>query len=898
MADYQDKVINAEPILPGGSGGAGVTDDGLFHTENTPTVSLAGDGTLSSPLKASVNIDPVAGNALTSGPDGLSVGISALPDNLLTLAGGKLYIAPPQVVVEISKKAGNIITNETTPGEEGLYAEAVPGPEGKKGEKGDPGTGIYVLGVVSDASQLPDPTGQQEGDTYIVGTHYYTIIFGNWIDLGDFAGPAGADGIGLVIKGSFASAGNLPSQGNTAGDAYIIQQQMFVWDGSGWSPVGQVGPMGPEGKQGKTGPVGPVGPEGKAGKDATIFTFKGIKGSEADLPTTDNTVGDAWAIGQDIWVYDQAIGFYNLGPVKGVDGKDGVNGKDGINGQDGKDGAPGTPGSVGPIGPVGKDGPPGPQGDDGLTAYEVAVVQGFTGTVQEWLKSLIGKGIQPKGEVPAYADLPATGNSTGDMYYAENHTYIWDGSGWVDFGDNSGPPGVDGKPGMLPEMPVAIGQGTVSQNDFLAQMGAYVNGTKPADPVSYSWIVTSPVQGADTLACLTMLPTEDGMYLWISGPNIAGDGAFGNQFGYLSDSGYYVNITNISASSTPGQDGKDGKDGVDGINGQDGHSVLAKGYLDNTGQLPASGNSQADMYYVAGKTYIWDGSQWVDMGVNIGPTGSDGQDGKEGKQGPQGEQGSLWIALPGDPSPAAGRLGDYYVDTTTLAFYQKTTAVQWSQLGYMGGGNVFEAPVDGTSYVRRDQGWIAPDVIEAPDDGKQYVRKSKGWAVFTLPTDAVTEAPINANLYARSNGSWVTFTPGVPEAPKDGTGYVRKDGTWTSALGEAPTDGGFYGRQGGAWSRLNRLDVPTVPTVTNLDASKTNAWNVDLSTNRNLTINNLPTGRTMALTIKFTGNGGTATWTNTINWIGNVAPTYSPNATLVVLHWDGTSLMGTTPGGY
>lgn len=45
-------------------------------------------------------------------------------------------------------------------------------------------------------------------------------------------------------------------------------------------------------------------------------------------------------------------------------------------------------------------GPMGPQGPSGLSAYEIAVKNGFEGTEQEWLNSLVGpQGPQgPKGE--------------------------------------------------------------------------------------------------------------------------------------------------------------------------------------------------------------------------------------------------------------------------------------------------------------------------------------------------------------------------------------------------------------------------------------------------------------------------------------------------------------------
>ena len=71
-----------------------------------------------------------------------------------------------------------------------------------------------------------------------------------------------------------------------------------------------------------------------------------------------------------------------LNSLKGADGKDGTDGVDGKDGIDGKDGADG------------KD------GENGLSAYEIAVQNGFVGTESEWLASLKGKdgidGISPE----------------------------------------------------------------------------------------------------------------------------------------------------------------------------------------------------------------------------------------------------------------------------------------------------------------------------------------------------------------------------------------------------------------------------------------------------------------------------------------------------------------------
>ena len=67
-----------------------------------------------------------------------------------------------------------------------------------------------------------------------------------------------------------------------------------------------------------------------------------------------------------------------LKSLVGPAGTDGKNGKDGINGAIGPKGDPGDPGTAG------KDGNP------GMSAYEIAVKNGYTGTESEWLKSLIG----------------------------------------------------------------------------------------------------------------------------------------------------------------------------------------------------------------------------------------------------------------------------------------------------------------------------------------------------------------------------------------------------------------------------------------------------------------------------------------------------------------------------
>ena len=78
------------------------------------------------------------------------------------------------------------------------------------------------------------------------------------------------------------------------------------------------------------------------------------------------------------------------GPA-GADGVAGPQGEQGPAGAQGEQGAQGIPG----IGGEGSIGPEGAAGQDGLTAYEVWVNLGNTGTEQEFIDSLVG----PQGEI-------------------------------------------------------------------------------------------------------------------------------------------------------------------------------------------------------------------------------------------------------------------------------------------------------------------------------------------------------------------------------------------------------------------------------------------------------------------------------------------------------------------
>lgn len=82
-------------------------------------------------------------------------------------------------------------------------------------------------------------------------------------------------------------------------------------------------------------------------------------------------------------------------PVEQVDiavvvGPRGPAGEPGPEGPQGPAGEAGASGATGPAGAAGERGPEGDPGADGPSAFELAVDGGFTGTLTEWLASLVG----------------------------------------------------------------------------------------------------------------------------------------------------------------------------------------------------------------------------------------------------------------------------------------------------------------------------------------------------------------------------------------------------------------------------------------------------------------------------------------------------------------------------
>lgn len=826
------------------------------------------------------------------------------------------------------------------------------GARGETGPKGPAGIGINVIDTLSSETQLPSVVEMELGDTYVIGQNFWTVVeesaVKQWKNIGNFAGTEGlsayevaqqagfvgtvddwltslkgADGIGLQILGSFTDPSFLPTEDNQAGDCYIIQDKMYVWTGAaqGWQTVGQVGPEGKSTYQvwlanghtgsqvdflnsliGAQGPKGDKGDKGDAGADGKNANAINILGSIPDVPSLPTTAdaGDAYLIGTEVYVSDGAGNWENLGSFQG------------------------PAGPMGPQGPAGATGATGATGAAGKDNYTLAVESGFTGSLTDYLNSLkgakgdqglqgprglpgpqgekgdVGSGVAILGEKAGEAELPPT-PATGDAWLIGDDLYIFNGTTWQNVGPVRGPQGLPGATGATgatgptgpqgpqgdkgdtgdagptgPEGPMGTGltpKGTVATQSALPTTGNVKGDFWTVTDVGrgfawdgLQWVNTGLTQGpkGDTGATGAQGPQGD---VGPTGP-AGSDGAGVNPKGTVTDQAslpstgntkgdYYVTLdtgtsfswdgstwVNLGVVRGPqgvqgekgdtgdtgavGPQGDAGPQGPQGPQGDIGPGVQILGKLTSTSELPGTGNL-GDGYLIDGDFWGWTGSAYENLGRiqgpvgPVGPTGDIGPQGPQGVKGDKGDQGSLWLVFAREPGAADGRVGDYFINSATLQFFRKTSATVWAPMGYMGGGNVYDAP----------------------EDGKSYVRKDLAWSELVFPVT------------------------------------------------EAPSDNGYYVRSNGAWKKLDRYDLRVMSATGTLDSSVSNVFTMDGTTNKTLTITNLPSGRAMTIVVKFLGNGGSMTWPTPMAWSNGTAPTLGVTRTIVTFFWDGTDLTGT-----
>lgn len=151
-----------------------------------------------------------------------------------------------------------------------------------------------------------------------------------WFDLVAEKGEKGDMGTGISILGKVDTVSELPASGSP-GDAYLIGANIHIWDGDGWLDGGPI-----QGPQGEIGPQGEVGVGlqyswngsqlGVKRADESTYTYRDLKGEKGDkgdnakiitldfvIPATDTTQVDGNLINVHNYVYDAAtdsIQFY------------------------------------------------------------------------------------------------------------------------------------------------------------------------------------------------------------------------------------------------------------------------------------------------------------------------------------------------------------------------------------------------------------------------------------------------------------------------------------------------------------------------------------------------------------------------------------------------------------
>ena len=351
-------------------------------------------------------------NALSKELDGIELrGIRINSDSVIEITlDGENWQATGSSGHIILDKDGNALpqrsrmkfTNGTVRDEDGVTVI-----EGVKGDKGDPFTyenfteeqlnGLKVKGDQGQLGKTVVPSIDANG--VISWTVQDTAIAPNPVNIRGPQGPQGPQGTQGIqgVKGDPGAQGVQGVQGVQG-----IQ--------------GEVGPKGAKGDTGEQGPQGIQGERGNDGTDGRSFVIQDVYPTLGELK---NAIPDgneyAYQISADKNIYiwsEREKGWVSLGQLQGPQGAQGIQGIQGPKGDKGDTGAQGIQGvqgiqgEQGIQGPEGKQGVQGIKGNDGKSAYQSAVENGYAGTETAFNEAL--------GSVDKFA-VRNTAVKTGNM---------------------------------------------------------------------------------------------------------------------------------------------------------------------------------------------------------------------------------------------------------------------------------------------------------------------------------------------------------------------------------------------------------------------------------------------------------------------------------------------------
>lgn len=556
--------------------------------------------------------------------------------------------------------------------------------------------GVTLLGTWPDGLPLPDYQSNNVGDAYVWKSDIYLLVpleGGNpfWVPIG-LEGPEG--------QGIYEAAVELGFVGTKAQYlASLVGKSAYQT----WKDLGNTGTEAEFIATLKSTEPGIPGPEGPA---RSPFEVMGSQPNTGALPTP-GTATEAWYVGSNlyVWVTDQAQ-YVDLGSV------------------------------------------------GGLSAYDLAVVDGFAGTLQQWLTSLHSTVAGPKGDRGANLNVKGTvatqaslsgiqGVVEQDGYVTADtgHLWIYIDAAWDDVGLFVGPSAYqiwldNGHTGEASEFLTSL-KGTNGTNGTnIIVKGSVATFTAltgtPAEQDVYSvrdtntlyayiggaWTPLGSFKGADGL------PGTDGangssitiIKILTEGDQVVPDAA-------ANPGKAYVDMAKRIQLSLGGEWIDGGPVGARGDTGPQGHGVNLRGTIAGTQFLPRvdQGAVDGDGYFIESSKllYVMVDSIWEGPFDIIGPPGEKGEDGEKGDAGTSINVLGAYNTL-GDLSAAhpTGNLGDGYLVGNNLAIWTTANGGEWIDIGLVRGPQGI-------------QGVPGPAII-----GPRGLKGEKGSVWITLPAGA------------------------------------------------------------------------------------------------------------------------------------------------------------------
>lgn len=461
----------------------------------------------------------------------------------------------------------------------------------------------------------------------------------------------------------------------------------------------------------------------------------------------------------------------------------------------------------------------------GKSAFEVATEEGFEGTTEEWLESLKGEQGIPgpvgvvdiRGELTDKAYLPdAEELENGHAYLIHQHLWVVVDGIWVDAGNIGGPAGRDG-------IGIRI-LGSLQSTDFLPMEGIESGDAYIIDFVMwvYDTVTWSPVGalGPEGRSAY-QLALDDGFAgtrsMWLE--SLKGRSAYelALEAGFVGDQNDYL----ASLKGEQGDTGPKGDQGDQGERGESGAAVTLRGNVDAVEDLPESAEL-SDAYLIGTSLWVWEGTEWVDVGQIVGPQGIKGDTGEQGEQGVKGDS-AYHVALAEgfEGSPAQWLLSirgeqglSAYAVATEEGFEGNVGAWLASLKGEVGPRGLPGVNGErGAGIVVRGRGETEADLPDNPQNNDAYVLGQNLWIYIdgvwtdigsiagTDGTDGVDGINgKNAFELARDNGfegtvtQWLASLKGA-KGDKGDRGTAGTNGTDGQSAYQQAVEGGFVGNQ-------------------------------------------------------------------------------------------------------